>query len=222
MNKLISVQQIKKAVDQLDEQEQYEIEDELSDIKHFHELSLTEGAELNQSINLNDETRPCQNEKCQEVLDEIKRINEDCSDLEKKIILINKAKTEEFFEISSKLSKVCKEIDEIQPLMDAYQGINLSKMSYEDLVKIEFNLLKLLLKVRTRISEIEYNVMNGTYSKPEDNTTICKLCKEKNIDCLLHPCSHVVICSDCAGQSLKCPICYKFIDYSSKIFLPDA
>ena len=71
-----------------------------------------------------------------------------------------------------------------------------------------------------KISNIESDIMKGNISKPEDTSTLCKICKTKYIDCLLHPCSHVAICLDCVNTCIKCPICGKFIEYFDKIYLP--
>jgi len=46
----------------------------------------------------------------------------------------------------------------------------------------------------------------------------CKVCFENEIDCLLLPCAHLAICSECAGELKKCPICNAVISKSQKIF----
>ena len=218
MNKVISVQPHKKRMDNNDDQEQYESYEEsylnlsINNINPFHK-SLND-----QNILLNE---LCENEKCKEITLEIERIKEDCSDLEKKILIIDKTKTEDFIDISSKLSKVCKHIDELQPKIDHFQGINLGNLTFKQLENIEINLMKLLIKVKKKISEIEYDVMEGFINKPEDHTILCQICKENEINCFIHPCSHVCICCDCASQSIKCPVCHKFIEFYDKIFLPN-
>ena len=218
MNKVISVQPHKKRMDNNDDQEQYESYEEsylnlsINNINPFHK-SLND-----QNILLNE---LCENEKCKEITLEIERIKEDCLDLEKKILIIDKTKTEDFIDISSKLNKVCKHIDELQPKIDHFQGINLGNLTFKQLENIEINLMKLLIKVKKKISEIEYDVMEGFINKPEDHTILCQICKENEINCFIHPCSHVCICCDCASQSIKCPVCHKFIEFYDKIFLPN-
>ena len=218
MNKVISVQPHKKRMDNNDDQEQYESYEEsylnlsINNINPFHK-SLND-----QNILLNE---LCENEKCKEITLEIERIKEDCLDLEKKILIIDKTKTEDFIDISSKLSKVCKHIDELQPKIDHFQGINLGNLTFKQLENIEINLMKLLIKVKKKISEIEYDVMEGFINKPEDHTILCQICKENEMNCFIHPCSHVCICCECASQTVKCPICYKFIEFYDKIFLPN-
>jgi hypothetical protein len=218
MNKVISVQPHKKRMDNNDDQEQYESYEDsylnlsINNINPFHK-SLND-----QNILLNE---LCENEKCKEITLEIERIKEDCLDLEKKILIIDKTKTEDFIDISSKLSKVCKHIDELQPKIDHFQGINLGNLTFKQLENIEINLMKLLIKVKKKISEIEYDVMEGFINKPEDHTILCQICKENEINCFIHPCSHVCICCDCASQSIKCPVCHKFIEFYDKIFLPN-
>ena len=81
--------------------------------------------------------------------------------------------------------------------------------------------MKLLIKVKKKISEIEYDVMECFINKPEDHTILCEICKENEINCFIHPFSHVCICCDCTSQSIKCPVCHKFIEFYDKIFLPN-
>ena len=73
--------------------------------------------------------------------------------------------------------------------------------------------MKLLIKVKNKISNIEYGVMNGNAVLPPDESLKCNKCKENDIDCLLYPCEHLSLCCDCVKFSTKCPICFKFIDY---------
>ncbi|XP_053209831.1 baculoviral IAP repeat-containing protein 7-like [Panonychus citri] len=35
----------------------------------------------------------------------------------------------------------------------------------------------------------------------------CKICREKEIGCIFHPCEHTVSCTDCAIDLDSCPIC---------------
>jgi hypothetical protein len=217
MNKVISVQPHKKKMDNNDEQEQNEsYEDSYLNLSINNNINPIHKSLTDQTI-LNE----CENEKCKEMKLEIERIKEDCLDLEKKILIIDKTKTEDFIDISSKLSKVCKHIDELQPKIDHFQGINLGNLTFKQLENIEINLMKLLIKVKKKISEIEYDVMEGFINKPEDHTILCQICKENEINCFIHPCSHVCICCDCASQSIKCPVCHKFIEFYDKIFLPN-
>lgn len=226
MNKPISIQQSKKCMDIFEEQENCEedcLSDEIDEISssQFKEQMVDINSNYTSSANLFlNKTDTCQNEKCIENLNEIEKINDECIYLEKKIMLLDKSKSEEFFDIMNKLTKVSKNIDELQPLIDSYQGINLNSLPYENLVKIEINLMKLLVKVRVKISKIEYEIIKGIRTKPEDNTIICDGCKVNEINCLLHPCSHVVLCENCAKETTKCPICSKFIEYYDKIYLP--
>ena len=48
----------------------------------------------------------------------------------------------------------------------------------------------------------------------------CLNCNENSFDTILKPCNHVCLCSECVGNLIKCPLCYKFIEYTDKIYLP--
>ena len=81
--------------------------------------------------------------------------------------------------------------------------------------------MNLLIKVKKKIFEIEYDVMECFNNKGEDHTILCQISKENEINCFIHPFSHVCICCDCTSQSIKCPVCQKFIIFYDKIFLPN-
>ena len=166
----------------------------------------------------------CTNKKCLETNKEIEQLKDDCDDMEKKLSLLVKTKTEEFIEISSKLTKVCKKIDDLQLSLEIYldkEFTGFEKYDYKTLANAESNLMKLLIKVRNKISNIEYGVMNGNGQLPEDESLKCNKCRENDINCLLYPCEHLSLCCDCVKISTKCPICFKFIEYYDKIFLPN-
>ena len=172
----------------------------------------------------NSEEISCTNKKCLETNKEIEQLKEDWEDMEKKLSILVKTKTEEFIEISSKLTKVCKKIDELQLSLEIYLDKELTgfdKYDYKTLANAESNLMKLLIKVKNKISNIEYGVMNGNAVLPPDESLKCNKCKENDIDCLLYPCEHLCLCCECVKISTKCPICFKFIDYYDKIFLPN-
>jgi len=175
-------------------------------------------------LSQNSEEISCTNKKCLETNKEIEQLKEDCQDMEKKLSILVKTKTEEFIEISSKLTKVCKKIDDLQLSLEIYLDKELTgfdKYDYKTLANAESNLMKLLIKVRNKISNIEYGVMNGNTVLPQDESLKCNKCKENDIDCLLYPCEHLALCCECVKVSTKCPICFKFIDYYDKIFLPN-
>ena len=133
MNKVISVQPSKKRMDNNDDQDQYY--ESLDDTYNNNSINnyINPYYKSLSDHNLKFNELPCENEKCKEISLEIERIKEDCSDLEKKILIIDKTKTEDFIDISSKLSKVCKQIDELQPKIDHFQGIKLGNLTFKQL-----------------------------------------------------------------------------------------
>lgn len=49
---------------------------------------------------------------------------------------------------------------------------------------------------------------------------LCKNCNKNNFNTLIKPCNHVCLCSECVEFLLKCPLCFKYIEYTEKIYLP--
>lgn len=250
MNKLISVQQIKKTMDLFDENDNYceSIESSLlsmEGIKSFRGLNSSNNSSKNvrkknkknknklslSSSNLsgsilsqNSEDFSCTNKKCLETNNEIQHLTEDCSDMEKKISMLIKSKAEEFIEISDKLRKVCKNIEDLQLSLGIYRNKEidgLKKYDYKSLANAESNLMKLLIKVKNRISNKEYDMLNGKKEMKDSFSLKCFKCSKNEINCLLYPCEHLSLCHDCARESIKCPLCFKYIEYFDKVFLPD-
>jgi hypothetical protein len=168
-----------------------------------------------------DNSNLCQNKQCTDNLKEIDKTNKLITYMEKELFLLDKEKADEFYEMSNRITKLTKKIDSMKKVIDSYQGINVSDLNYENLSEIEMNLMRLLMQVRHSISKIELAVINNVIQKPQDNSVLCKRCETNNINCLIHPCSHVALCIDCTIQSIRCPICNKFIEYYDKIYLPN-
>ncbi|XP_053214887.1 baculoviral IAP repeat-containing protein 7-A-like [Panonychus citri] len=54
-------------------------------------------------------------------------------------------------------------------------------------------------ETKPQIQNQNYRVDIGRYK--------CKICREKEIGCIFHPCEHTVSCTDCAIDLDSCPIC---------------
>jgi hypothetical protein len=251
MNKLISIKQNEKTMDLFDENDNYcesieeslfldrsksmkSIINKISDNNEEdsenkkkrkklskNKLSLSSS---NFSGSQNSDEIACTNKKCLETNKEIEQLKLDCLEMEKKLSILVKTKSEEFIEISSKLTKVCKKIDDLQLSLEIYLDKELTgfeKYDYKTLANAESNLMKLLIKVKNKISNIEYGVINGNVELPEDESLKCSKCNKNQINCLLYPCEHMALCCDCVKSTVKCPICFKFIEYYDKVFLPN-
>ena len=211
----------------LDNKEEEEKNDNKKKEKHKKSkknLSFSSSNYSGSILSQNSDEFSCTNKKCLETNKEIEQLKEDCADMEKKLAILVKTKTEEFIEISSKLTKVCKKIDDLQLSLEIYLDKELTgfdKYDYKVLANAESNLMKLLIKVKNKISNIEYGAINGNIHLPEDESLKCTKCKKNQINCLLYPCEHMAICCECVKSTLKCPICYKFIEYYDKVFLPN-
>ena len=192
--------------------------------KSKNKLSFSSSNYSGSILSQNSDEFSCTNKKCLETNKEIEQLKEDCADMEKKLAILVKTKTEEFIEISSKLTTICKKIDDLQLSLEIYLDKELTgfdKYDYKVLANAESNLMKLLIKVKNKISNIEYAAINGNIQLPEDESLKCPKCKENQINCLLYPCEHMALCCDCVKSTVKCPICYKMIEYYDKVYLPN-
>lgn len=63
-------------------------------------------------------------------------------------------------------------------------------------------------------------MIKGEY-KMQNLISKCGICKENDLNSIIRPCNHVCICCKCADTTLKCPLCFKFIEYIDKIYLPN-
>jgi hypothetical protein len=146
MNKLISVRQKEKNVELYDDWEDYFEEEELHSQLIYDEKMQNFS---NRTLEIT-----CQNEKCIHVVEEINKLTEECVNLDKKCLLIDYVKSDQLFEISEKISEICKNINSLIDKVEMYEGEGLEKLDYDSLTKIEMHLLKLYKKVKIKISEV--------------------------------------------------------------------
>ncbi|XP_019619236.1 PREDICTED: E3 ubiquitin-protein ligase RNF34-like isoform X1 [Branchiostoma belcheri] len=58
--------------------------------------------------------------------------------------------------------------------------------------------------------------MDGESSVPEDS--LCKICMDAAIDCVLLECGHMVTCTKCGRQMNECPICRQYVVRAVHVF----
>ncbi|XP_078598986.1 E3 ubiquitin-protein ligase RNF34-like isoform X1 [Branchiostoma floridae x Branchiostoma japonicum] len=58
--------------------------------------------------------------------------------------------------------------------------------------------------------------MDGDSSVPEDS--LCKICMDAAIDCVLLECGHMVTCTKCGRQMNECPICRQYVVRAVHVF----
>lgn len=148
MNKLVSVKQNKKNVEFYDVEDEF-VEGEIEVESIFN--NILNKSESKQSLLVENS---CENENCIAVYKEIIKLKEECLSLENKCILIDYVKSEQLFEVSEKISELCHSINKMINIIETHEGELLDNLNYENLTKIEFNLMKLLVKVRSRISKV--------------------------------------------------------------------
>ncbi|XP_071496865.1 E3 ubiquitin-protein ligase RNF34-like [Diadema antillarum] len=52
----------------------------------------------------------------------------------------------------------------------------------------------------------------------EDDSSLCKICMDAEIDCVLLECGHMVTCTTCGKQMNECPICRQYVIRAVHIF----
>jgi hypothetical protein len=158
----------------------------------------------------------CDNEYCLIVSNEINKLTEECINLEKKYLLLERMHTKYIIEKTEKLNELTNNITNIYNKIDKFEGKNLDKLSYTKLTKLELNLLKLLNKIKIRISKFEMEAILGI-----NEAKNCKNCNTVKINCIIRPCNHLCVCHSCVQRLIKCPICYNYIEFYEKFFLPN-
>eukprot|EP00057_Strongylocentrotus_purpuratus_P016732 XP_011671206.1 PREDICTED: E3 ubiquitin-protein ligase RNF34-like [Strongylocentrotus purpuratus] len=52
----------------------------------------------------------------------------------------------------------------------------------------------------------------------DDESTLCKICMDAEIDCILLECGHMVTCTNCGKRMNECPICRQYFVRAVHIF----
>lgn len=62
----------------------------------------------------------------------------------------------------------------------------------------------------TRLTKV---FLSGAVDAETNAETLCAICTDKNVACIIGPCGHASCCYSCADKILKCPICISDIEY---------
>jgi len=69
----------------------------------------------------------------------------------------------------------------------------------------------------------EHNVRYGSDSEHDGSTLykegMCKVCFEVEVETVLGPCGHEIVCSKCAAKLDKCPVCRKVITRVIRVYV---
>jgi hypothetical protein len=209
----------------LDKEFEIDIED---DYDYYHSENIDDenlhiGASINNELHPKDSylySSQCDNENCINIANEINKLCDECLNLEHKCILIDHVQSKSLLEMTEKITEMNQKLVQMIDTVENYEGDGLDGCSYPKLMKIENSLMKLLTKVKVRISQLEYDIIIG---KKEDylEPTLCNQCKKSCVNCVLRPCNHVCLCIECVKNLLKCPMCNKIIEYFDKVYLPN-
>ena len=61
-------------------------------------------------------------------------------------------------------------------------------------------------------------------SDGKEGSGMCSICLTEKVEVIIHPCSHVCVCRDCASVLMqnterKCPICRRTIQKTQNVYL---
>ena len=66
--------------------------------------------------------------------------------------------------------------------------------------------------------EMKKEMKKETKQDDSDEENLCKVCFERDIDCVFLPCGHLASCQTCAAEVNRCIICRQVITESKPIF----
>ena len=105
-----------------------------------------------------------------------------------------------------------------------YKEIIVSHKKYiKDLYQTKHNLMNIYDNSTTNLKNV-IKSQNVIITKFKDSLK-CSICYDKNINIILSPCNHCVMCDSCYKNYIeyddRCPLCKTFINHYTKIFLPN-
>jgi hypothetical protein len=128
-------------------------EEELDEEENFDTFLLE--AQTNLDENNSNDYYKCTNKMCQINFREVKRLDEEIMNLEKKCFLIENQKYEQLTELSKKRIEVTKKRNELEQKILLFQEEKLlNTLNYDNLSFLENNLLNLYSNIRNKISKV--------------------------------------------------------------------
>lgn len=148
---------------------------------------------------------------------EIKKLREECYNIQNKCYVINYHTNTELLDLKEKLDILNGSKNKAPYTYNNYLGQDLENLSFEKLIDIEHNLVQLLSKAIAKTSSLQSSEINSEYKKINNE---CTNCKKENIDVIIRPCNHFILCNKCVETLIKCPKCKKIITFCERIFMP--
>jgi hypothetical protein len=154
MNKIICAKQIKKSENIIEEDDYNVLDDSMNSgyicDENLDVLNKFKKFKIEDKLHATE----CKIDNCVNICAEINKLKEECDDLEHKCIFIDYVKSEQLFEISEKISELCKAITKLIDIIELNEGTRIDHLDYTQLTKLEMGLMKLLIKIRLRISKV--------------------------------------------------------------------
>ncbi|EPS59560.1 hypothetical protein M569_15246, partial [Genlisea aurea] len=85
---------------------------------------------------------------------------------------------------------------------DTFSPDNVKKMAKSELAK-EIWRLQSALAAQSEIT----NISQEEFERLQNEKILCRVCFDEQINVVLLPCRHYVLCSNCCGKCKRCPIC---------------
>lgn len=124
-------------------------EDEIDD--YLNKISKSSDITNNKNSNL------CNNDECIQIFSEINTLEDEISNLDEKILLMENQNLEKLIEVSKNKNEIRKKKSFYQMNLELYENESdlLNSLDYQNLTILENKMLNLLVKVKQRISEVK-------------------------------------------------------------------
>ncbi|KAL4448738.1 hypothetical protein ABPG74_012827 [Tetrahymena malaccensis] len=93
------------------------------------------------------------------------------------------------------------------------------KIDLQKLVHLEKKTQKTLQQISQKKSEIIEQLQSKIKQQSDSHKSMCVICQEKPINCLLQPCCHACCCDGCAQGLDQCPMDRQLFTSIKKIYL---
>ncbi|EAS02793.1 zinc finger, C3HC4 type (RING finger) protein (macronuclear) [Tetrahymena thermophila SB210] len=110
-------------------------------------------------------------------------------------------------------------LEELENQNNFFNEPSVLKIDLQKLIQLEKKTQKTLQQISEKKSEIIEQLQNRIKQQHDSHKSMCVICQEKPINCLLQPCCHACCCDDCAQGLDQCPMDRQLFTSIKKIYL---